>query len=225
MARTILITGATRGIGLELLRTLAAEGHTLIGTHRSPADADAIRGAGGAAEPLDVLDDASIESLGRRLADRPIDVLVNNAGINAPCDTVAELTTHDAVRTFRGNTIAPMLVARAVLPALRAGEGRTILHVSSIMGSIASTERSGAYTYRASKAALNMMNRCLAHELGPERFACVVLHPGWVRTDMGGPNAPLTTEQSARGIASVIRGLTPADNGAFVDYEGKPLPW
>jgi NAD(P)-dependent dehydrogenase (short-subunit alcohol dehydrogenase family) len=225
MPKTILVTGATRGIGLELARTLAAQGHSVIGTARNPDDAAKIKDAGAIPEILDVDDEASIAALGSRLASRPLDVLVNNAGISVSCPTLADLRPDDAVRNFRVNAVMPMLVTRALLPSLRAGAGKAVVQVSSIMGSLGSETGGGSYNYRTSKAALNMMNRCLSQELGGEGFTCLVLHPGWVKTDMGGQKAPLTPGESAAGIAKVIAGLTPADNGRFVNYAGAALPW
>ena len=160
MPHTILVTGASRGIGLELVRTLAAQGHTVIGTARKPDDASKIRAGGGTPELLDVDSEASIAALGQRLASRPIDVLVNNAGISKPCGSLADLKIEDAVTNFRVNAVSPMLVTRALLPSLRAGKRRTIVHISSIMGSIGNTlsgtTGGGSYNYRTSKAALNM---------------------------------------------------------------------
>lgn len=225
MPRTILITGATRGIGLELLRTLAAQGHSVIGTCRKPDDAAKIKAAGGTPETLDVDDEKSIAALGSKMAGRPLDVLVNNAGINVPCGKLEEFKAEDAIKNFRINAVSPLLVTRALLPSLRKGEKR-VVQISSVMGSIgAMVGGSGSYNYRTSKTALNMLNACLAAELGGEGFACIVLHPGWVKTDMGGQNAPLTPAESAAGIAKVIGGLTAADNGRFVDYAGKALGW
>lgn len=225
MSKSILITGATRGIGLELLRTLASQGNSVIGTVRKADDAARVKAAGGTPELLDVEDESSIEALGARLATTPLDVLVNNAGISMACGTLAELKSADAIRNFRVNSVGPLLVTRALLPSLRAGKSRQVVQISSIMGSLGSETGGGSYNYRTSKSALNMMNQCLSKELAGEGFACIVLHPGWVKTDMGGQKAPLTPEQSATGIAKVIGGLTKADNGRFVDYTGKALPW
>ena len=229
MPHTILVTGASRGIGLELVRTLAAQGHTVIGTARKPDDASKIRAGGGTPELLDVDSEASIAALGQRLASRPIDVLVNNAGISKPCGSLADLKIEDAVTNFRVNAVSPMLVTRALLPSLRAGKRRTIVHISSIMGSIGNTlsgtTGGGSYNYRSSKAALNMMNACLAGELGPEGFACVVMHPGWVQTDMGGAGAPLTVQDSAEGMMARFDELTLAHTGAFLNWRGGEYAW
>mgnify|MGYP000585577091 CR=1 FL=1 len=113
----------------------------------------------------------------------------------------------------------------AIAGNLRAGQLRQIVNITSTLGSIARNTSGGFYGYRESKAALNMFTRSLAAELGPEGFTCIVLHPGWVRTDMGGPNAPTTAQESALGIRRVIEGLTEADNGAFFSFEGERMPW
>jgi NAD(P)-dependent dehydrogenase (short-subunit alcohol dehydrogenase family) len=116
-------------------------------------------------------------------------------------------------------------VTQALLPNLRAGKGKTIVSISSVLGSIEGNTSSGNYGYRESKAALDMFMRSIAAELAAEHFICIPIHPGWVRTDMGGPNAPLTVEESVAGIRKVVEGLKPSDSGKFWSYDGSNLPW
>lgn len=222
---TVLITGASRGIGLGLARTFAAKGSTVLACARDPGKVPAIAGTV-ERHPLDVTDPASIAALGRALAGRPLDLLVNNAGIYGPRDAALGRIDQAAwLAVLLTNTVGPVRVVEALLPSLRAGRGRTIVTVSSVMGSLARTTAPGALPYRTSKAAVNMAMRSIAQELGPEGFTVVVVHPGWVRTDMGGPQAAIDVEASVRGLEAVIGGLRPADNGRFLAYDGSEIPW
>lgn len=222
---TWLVTGANRGIGLELARQLRARGDHVIGAVRDPAAAGALRELGVELEALDVADEPSIVALGDRLRGRALDVLVNNAGIGDFESGLAELTGAALARFFAVNATGPVLMARTLLPQLRAGRMRKIAHVSSDMGSIARNLSGGAYGYRASKAALNMLNVSLAHELRAEGFTSIALNPGWLRTDMGGPAAPLDVATGVRDVVRLIDGATPAMSGGYVDRDGTPLPW
>jgi NAD(P)-dependent dehydrogenase (short-subunit alcohol dehydrogenase family) len=220
---TWLITGAGRGIGLELARQLRARGDDVIGTVRG--DAGALQEIGARVEVLDVADPAAIEALGERRRGEAIDVLVNNAGIGRFGGAVADLSAEELHRYMAVNAIGPILVVRALLPSLRAGAGKKIASITSLMGSIADNGSGGAYGYRSSKAALNMLNASLALELRREGFTCLVLNPGWVQTDMGGAHAPTPVDVSVRGLLAVIDGATPEVTGRFFDHDGKPLPW
>jgi len=222
---TVLVTGANRGIGLEYARQLAAKGYTVIGTARSPDKAAALAAVADRVEPLDVTDPASVAALAERLDGVAIDILINNAGIFERQDVTLETVDFEMMeRTFQVNTLGPLRVTKALLPNLRAGEGKTVVSMSSVLGSIENS--SGRwYAYRSSKSALNQINRVMSEELGGEGFVFTVLHPGWVQTDMGGPSATYTPEQSVAGLVKVIEELGPADNGAFYDFQGKPIPW
>jgi NAD(P)-dependent dehydrogenase (short-subunit alcohol dehydrogenase family) len=222
---TWLVTGANRGIGLELCRQLRARGDTVIGAVREPDRATALRETGARVEALDVGDPASIDALGARLAGEAIDGLINNAGIGSFGGGVADLTAEHLARYFAVNATGPILVVRALLPALRAGRGKKIASITSLMGSISDNGSGGAYGYRASKAALNMLNASLALELAREGFTCLVLNPGWVKTDMGGPSAPTVVDASVRGMLAVIDGAGPDVSGRFFNHDGRALPW
>jgi NAD(P)-dependent dehydrogenase (short-subunit alcohol dehydrogenase family) len=139
-------------------------------------------------------------------------------------DSIRDLDFRNLARFFEVNSAGPMRLAKTLLPNLDRGEARTIVSITSGLGSI-SQDNGGWYEYRASKAALNMLNRTLAAELARERFTCVVLSPGWVKTDMGGAGATLTPEESVRAMLRVIDGLTPKDSGKFLDHRGRELPW
>jgi len=224
-APTVLITGANRGIGLEYARQFAAKGFKVIGTARDPADAKELAAVAGRVEPLDVTDAASVAALAARLDGVAIDILVNNAGMFDRKDVSVDRVDFAMMeQTFAVNTLGPLRVTQALLPNLRAGKRRTIVNMSSQLGSI---EQSNGdwYAYRASKAALNQITRTLSAELASEGFTVVVLHPGWVRTDMGGAGATYTPQESVRGLITVIEKLGRADNGRFYDFKGNPIPW
>jgi NAD(P)-dependent dehydrogenase (short-subunit alcohol dehydrogenase family) len=222
---TVLITGANRGIGLEYARQFEAKGYTVIGTARQPDEATELKALGARVEALDVTDATSVAALAKRLDGVPIDVLINNAGIGDRGDTDV-LTTDPALfeRTLAVNTIGPLRVTQALLPNLRAGTRKHIVNMSSRLGSIALNN--GNYpAYRASKAALNQVNRSLSIELGKQGFVVVVVHPGWVRTEMGGAEAPLLPDESVRGLVALIERLEASNNGGFYDYLGQEIPW
>jgi len=222
---TILITGANRGIGLEYAKQFAEKGYRVIGTARDPADAAELSKVAARVEQLDVTDAASVAALAKRLDGVPIDILVNNAGVLDRSDVTIEKVDFDMLRqTFEVNAYGPLRVTQALMPNLRSGKRKLIVNMSSQLGSIENS-KGQMYAYRGSKAALNQFNKTLSAELQPEGFVCVVLHPGWVRTDMGGPSATYAPEESVQGLVGVIEKLGPADNGHFYDFQGKPIPW
>lgn len=225
MAATWVVTGANRGLGLEYARQLQGRGETVLATARRPREADELNALGAQVHPLDVGDDDSVAEFDCWMADRPVDVLVNNAGVGVDEPGLEELEMAELVRFFQVNTLGALRVSRALLPNLRAARTRRIVNITSRMGSIGDNSSGGAYAYRASKAALNMVTRSMAVDLRPEGFTCVVLHPGWVRTAMGGSRAPLTPTESVRGMLAVIDGLSVEDSGGFFDYQGRTVPW
>jgi len=222
---TWLITGAGRGIGLEMARQLKARGDEVIGTVRDEAKSGALTDVGARVELVDVAEPAAIDALGERMRGQAIDVLVNNAGIGRFGGAVKDLTAEEMHRYMAVNAIGPILVVRALLASLRAGGAKKIASITSLMGSIADNGSGGAYGYRSSKAALNMLNASLSLELKREGFTCLVLNPGWVQTDMGGARAQLTPAESVAGILRVVAALTPAQAGGFYDWNGAPHPW
>ena len=222
---TVLITGANRGIGLEYARQFAAKGYNVVGTVRDPADAKELSEVADRVELLDVVDATSVAALARRLDGVPIDILVNNAGMLDRKDvTVDKVDFAIMEQTLAVNTLGPLRVTQVLMPNLRAGKRRIIVNMSSELGSI---EHSNGrwYAYRTSKAALNQITKTMSVELAPEGFVCVVLHPGWVRTDMGGATATYSPHESVAGLVAVIEKLVPTDNGRFYDFKGTPIPW
>jgi NAD(P)-dependent dehydrogenase (short-subunit alcohol dehydrogenase family) len=224
--QTAVVTGANRGIGLELCRQLKAAGAEVIATARDPESATELQALSPARiEALDVADPASVAAFADALGDTAVDLLINNAGIGGPGAGIANLDIDEIARTLNVNSLGPLRVTQALLPNLLRGRRRIVAHISSNMGSIANNDQGGYYGYRASKTALNSFNRSLAHELRGRGFTCVVLHPGWVQTGMGGESAPLTPEASVGGLMRVLARLSPKHNGRFFDHTGAELPW
>lgn len=221
---TILITGANRGIGLELARQYAADGHDLI---RCMRGADKAVEPVGRALPLDVTDAKSVSALAEALGGQPIDLLINNAGVIGPessSQTSTDMDFSAFAATLDVNTLGPLRVTQTLLPNLRAAKGAKLAVVSSFMGSL-SYAKSDRVAYRVSKAAVNKVVQCLASDLAAEKIAVVALHPGWVRTDMGGPAADINAQTSASGIRRVLDDLTLAGTGRFIAYDGRELAW
>lgn len=223
----MIVTGASRGIGLEMCRVLATRGDRVIATARAttPALAEIASAHGVEVMELEVTDAGSINALAKRLSGRPIDVLINNAGVSSTAKSIGELTTEELQRVFAINASAPMLVAAALLPNLRLGARKVVMNISSQLASIANNKGGSTYPYRASKTALNQLTVCMANELRAEGFCCVCVHPGWVKTDMGGPNAPLLPPESAGYLIRLLDGLTLAKSGSFLNYDGAAMPW
>lgn len=219
------MTGANRGIGLALAREIARRGDGVIGTARQPERATELASTGARVEALDVAYDASVAGLARRLAGTGVDFLVHNAAIGSAGPAVDDLRAPDVLRNLDVNAVGAVRVTGALLPNLRAGSRRTIVGISSGLGSLEGNASGGWVAYRMAKAALNMYVRTLAVELGREGFTCVVLDPGWVKTEMGGPDAPTPVEDVARLLVDRIERLRPDDNGRFLDRRGRPVPW
>lgn len=224
---TVVITGANRGIGLEFARQYAADGWTVIATCRDLANPGGLADlAGVELFVLSVDDPASIKAFAGALKGRSIDLLINNAGIIGPA---LEQQSKDGIdvdgwlETLKVNGLAPILVSLGLRALLAAGA--KVATVSSQLGSITETESGGMYAYRASKAAINMGNRTLAADWRDDGITCIVMHPGWVQTDMGGPKAPVSPSDSVAGMRRVIAAAGPGDSGAFFAYDGRRIPW
>ena len=228
---TILITGANRGIGLALAEAFAARGDMVIAAVRNPTRLEDLA-AVMAAHPdtievhrLEVTDRASIAALAERLAGRPIDVLINNAGIIGPeRQSSLDMDFDGWLETLKVNTLAPLAVAQAFLPNLRLGRHPKILTVSSGMGSMAFT-KSDRVAYRSSKAAVNKAMQCLATDLKGEGIAVSVCHPGWVKTGLGGSGAEISPEMSATGITRIVDHMSLSHSPAFHAWDGAAIPW
>lgn len=236
MPKTILITGANRGIGLALAREAATRGYAVIAGCRTPEQATELNEVEGARiAPLDVTDPESIRAFATFALDgeRAIDLLVNNAGVNATASGgdakhsgVLELAPEHFEAQMRVNAIGPMLVTRALLPGLERAAQGLIVNISSQLGALALGSRMRRdIGYNASKAALNMVTVALAGELEAEGIRAIAVHPGWVQTDMGGGEAPLSAEASAAAMLDSWEQLPSGTTGAFLTWEGRPHPW
>jgi NAD(P)-dependent dehydrogenase (short-subunit alcohol dehydrogenase family) len=224
MAHTYLVTGASRGLGAEFVRQLRTAAHTVIAAVRHPDRAPDAASAGARVVSLDVARPETFEAFAASLA-APIDVLVNNAGVAAEDASLASVTAEILEDVFRPNVFGLALLTRALIPSLRAGGRRTIVNVSSSLGSLAITQGGFSYAYCASKAALNMLTVQMHKELATDGFTVVSLDPGWNRTDMGGSRAPLDPKDTVRGMVTVMERLGRDDSGKFLGYDGEIRPW
>lgn len=224
---TVLMTGANRGLGLEFARSYATDGWRVHACCRHPEKAKALKAVEGdlVVHKLDITDGLRVAGLARELADEAIDVLLNNAGVYGPRSGFGETDFDDWLDVLKINTIAPLRMAERFVEHVARSERKLIVSVSSGMGSIAMNDAGGHYPYRASKAALNMVVKGLSADLAARGIITVALSPGWVQTDMGGSSAELTPEESVAGMRAVIDGLTPADSGRFLNYQGEDRPW
>jgi NAD(P)-dependent dehydrogenase (short-subunit alcohol dehydrogenase family) len=229
---TVLITGASRGLGLEFCRQYAAEGWQVLACCRKPQTASAL--AALAAQnphvqvyPLDVSDRAQIDSLAAQLRDTNIDILINNAGVYGDSTSrgFGQLDYAAWMKTLAVNALAPVKMAEAFLPQLKRGDKKLLVAISSLMGSIADNTEGGSILYRSSKAALNASLKSVAIDLKEQAVGVLVLHPGWVKTAMGGPNAPLEAAQRVAAMRQTIAAFSLAQSGNFVQSDGPPLPW
>lgn len=223
---TVFITGTNRGIGLAFVRQYAAEGWRVHAACRNPAQATDLEEVKGdvTVHGLDVADEAQLDRIAAALETEPIDVLINNAGILE--SSGFGRTDSDAwLRAFRINSIAPLHLLERLAPHLERGTMKRAVALTSKMGSIADNTSGGSYIYRSSKAALNAAMRSAAIDLRPKGIIVTVFHPGWVKTDMGGPGATIDAETSASSLRARIGALTAADSGRFFNYDGKELPW
>lgn len=224
-AQVVLITGANRGLGLEFARQYSDAGWQVIGTARKPESAGDLRETGATVLQLDVSDAESVAQLAAVLDGQPIDLLINNAGIIAEQNTLPEADIETVARILDVNTLGPMRVTQALLPNLSAGHLKLIVNMTSGLGSLSMNRSGRYYGYRESKAALNMFTRSLASELRDQGFIVIAMNPGWARTDMGGPDATSTAEESVDGMRAVIEYLTPEDTGTSRNFSGSREPW
>ena len=227
-AKTILLAGASRGLGLGLTEEYLGRGWQVIATARTPDKAEGLAALRAGhqdrltIEQLDVADPASVSALAGRLGGHKLDVLFVVAGISTNGQVPAHQVAHaDVAREFITNATGPIALAEALQPSL--APDATVAFMTSILGSIGSNAGGGMELYRASKAALNMLATCYAlrHKATP----VLLLHPGWVRTELGGAEAPVDVATSVRGLADVIAAHSGKPGIAYRDYQGAKLPW
>ena len=229
MGQTVFITGANRGIGLSLAELYLQQGAQVHATSRNLAESSELQALASnyrtlTLHQLDVTNYQQVAELASKLP--AIDVLINNAGYYGPKGYGFGNTDIEEWRkVFEINTIAPLKLVESFYPLLQQGKAKKIACISSKVGSMTENTSGGGYIYRSSKAALNSVVKSLSNDLTDEGFTVLALHPGWVRTAMGGPNALIDTKTSAAGLAKVIEQSTQANSGQFINYDGTQLPW
>lgn len=230
MSYTVLITGAGRGIGLEFVKEYLKEDFHTIACCRQPGAAKELQVLKHTHEnlnihSLDVTDQGQINQLAKDLADTPIDILIHNAGIYGEHDVaLGHLDTGNLQQVFMTNAVAPLKLSEALYNNVKNSALKKIVYLSSRVGSIADNTTGKSYAYRASKTAGNMLMKCLALESLADDVHVVMLHPGWVKTAMGGPNALITVTESVRGMRQIIAQKN-LPSGSFYSYDGNVIPW
>ncbi|WP_394251674.1 SDR family oxidoreductase [Vibrio profundi] len=226
---TIFITGANRGIGLSLVKRYLQEGNTVYATYRNKANAQSLLSLK-QANPnltcleLEITDYQSVSSLVSKLG--TIDILINNAGYYGPKGYgLGNVDVEEWRNVFEINTIAPLKLVEAILPLMASSPVKKIACLSSKVGSMTENTSGGGYIYRSSKAALNSVVKSLSNDLSSQGFTVLALHPGWVQTEMGGPNALIDTDTSALGLIKVIKSSNIEVSGHFFNYDGSEINW
>ena len=224
---TILITGANRGIGLAFARQYSADGWHVIATCRDPNKTQALHNLPVEVHVLDMNEINSFPTFADKLGTQPIDLLLNNAGLYGAeiYQTLGQVDVVEWHHVMTVNVFAPLKLIEILLNNLVLATRPVIGNLSSKMGSISDNKSGGTYIYRSAKAALNAVTKSLAIDLSSKGIITVALHPGWVRTDMGGQNALITTDTSVTGLRQVIAKLTLADSGCFLAFDGCLIPW
>ncbi|MGI9950187.1 SDR family oxidoreductase [Vibrio hyugaensis] len=229
MSQTVFITGANRGIGLSLTEFYLRQGAQVHATSRNITESSDLQVLASKYGTLILheLDVTNYEQVAKLVSELPaIDLLINNAGYYGPKGYGFGNTDIEEWRkVFEINTIAPLKLVESFYPLLQQGQAKKIACISSKVGSMTENTSGGGYIYRSSKAALNSVVKSLSNDLTDEGFTVLALHPGWVRTAMGGPNALIDTQTSAAGLAKVIEQSTQENSGQFINYDGCELPW
>jgi NAD(P)-dependent dehydrogenase (short-subunit alcohol dehydrogenase family) len=225
----VLVTGANRGIGHELVRQLVQRGDDVDAVSRTPQEIVYEDKAADSRIRLfrcDIADDESVRALAAELGDAAIDMVINNAGVGGGNrQSLRDLDFAEALRTYNVDALGALRVSLALLPHVRRGQVKKLVHVTSGLGSIGDNKSGGHYAYRMAKAALNMMAKNLAMDLRGDGITSIVINPGWVQTDMGGSHAAITPSESVRGMLRVIESASLADTGAFLDWNGGRYPY
>ncbi len=231
-SRTVLVTGANRGLGLEFVRQYAEDGWRVLAACRAPDAAKELQELASRHPEririlaIDVLNAAGVKKAAASLRDEPIDLLLNNAGVGSPRgQKIGSLDYAAWAGVLDANVLGPARMVEAFVENVAKGRDKRIVTVTSLMGSIADNSSGGSYAYRSSKAAVNAAMKSFSIDLAPRGITCVVVHPGWVRTDMGGAGGKLSPEESVRSLRALIASLKPKDSGKFFNVDGKELPW
>lgn len=228
---TCVVTGAGRGIGLEFVRQLSNAGHRVHAVVRDPARAPELEALAASSPRLivvhraEVTKDDDMRALAQSVESEAVGLVINNAGVLPGDKPLALLDLGDLTSAFEVNALAPVRVTRALLPALRRAAPSKVVQLSTKMASMADDSVNGFYAYRMSKAALNMAVKLLANELRVDGISTCAMHPGYVKTDMGGPGARLEVADAVRQMLATIEKLEPSASGGFIDYRGRRVAW
>ena len=228
---TVLITGTNRGIGLEFVKQFLAREDTVLATCRDMGSATVLRQLNNDTRKLHIFEldgssQKSMEDLTLQLAGHAIDIFINNAGVYGPRDsTFGKVSANEWAKVLQVNAKAPMILTQLLIDNLRDGSDKKLLYITSKMGSIDDNKGGGSYVYRSSKAALNAVVKSISVDLRDSGFSVAVLHPGWVQTDMGGPNALIDVTTSVSKMIDVIDNLNFHNSGSFFNYDGGIIPW
>ncbi|KAF4316875.1 hypothetical protein BBO99_00008258 [Phytophthora kernoviae] len=227
--KVVFITGSNRGIGLAFARHYAAAGWKVIAAARDVEGASDLKELAVAnIVQLDVTDEASITTVADQLKGEPIDLVINNAGMSG-AGTLSDVTKDDLMKLFEVNAVGPFMVTCALLPNLKLAVAQhgtaTVAQISSQRGSIAQNDTGGKYSYRSTKAALNMLNKSLAVDLKNDKIVTLALHPGYVVTRMTGHKGEVTADESVAGLTKIIAEATPEHSGKYFEFHGSILPW
>ncbi|QDO84165.1 SDR family oxidoreductase [Shewanella psychropiezotolerans] len=231
MAKHLFITGANRGLGLTMVKQYLQAGWNVTACCREPEQAGELTQLLEENEPLsvfqlDVTDYQALQQLADNLQGKPIDLLINNAGYYGPKgSTLGDIDVEEWRRVFEINSIAPLKILEAFRANLKLVSSSIFAILSSKMGSMGDNTSGGAYIYRSSKAAINSVVKSLSVDLRDDNIAVVALHPGWVRTEMGGPNGLIDVQESVTGLKRVLDGLDMSQTGGFLDFRGQDIPW
>jgi len=228
----ILVTGANRGIGLEMAKLAVSKRWQIFACCRNPHTADKLnevaRMSGGLVHVkiLDVTDRAQIQALAYELRNECIDILINNAGTYGETNgALGQFEDDDWLNAFKINTISPLRVSEAFVEHVACSQKKVIATLTSKMGSMEDNTSGGSYVYRSSKAASNAVVKSMSMDFSDKGITCLALHPGWVKTDMGGPNAEITTRQCVNQLFDILENCSAKDNGKFIDVDGQEVPW
>lgn len=228
---TVVVTGANRGLGLEFVRQFADRAERVVACCRNPARAAELNqigtDSGGSVQikTLDVTDYPAVKALAAKVGKEPVDVLINNAGVLGPKPNAWPQDVQAWRRVFEANSIAPLKIAEAFLDSVLASDRKLIANITSKMGSMGDNTSGSAYIYRSSKSALNSVMKSLAVDTAERGGVVLLLHPGWVKTDMGGENALIDAATSVSGMMKTIESAGADQSGRFFDYDGSEIPW
>ena len=229
--KNVLVTGANRGLGLGFVKNYLGKNVNVVATTRDLKSSKELLAIKEKFPnnlkifELDLLKESAGHTMSNFLGGRPIDILINNAGVGSTNQHFQAVSPKPWLEVLKVNLIAPLMVTQAIIDNVKKGSDKKIYFLSSQLGSIADNTSGGMYIYRSSKTGLNQVVKSLSVDLKPQGITVVSLHPGWVKTDMGGPNAPVSIDESIEGMMQVIYSTDIRDSGRFLNYDGKELPW